>query len=659
MKSTDRAPGEGFLVLWVGGRDPREAGVQQRLRDEGVVVEEVALDGLVARTNRRAPDLVVLAGMAARAPDAFVRDLVRTEPGASVPVVTLGPSDAARPKATSRFGLVARLDAAEEPEQTGKRLSMLLRGLSRRSPRWRVKVALEELPSLARRMAVAGRCGLLASAEGGALAIDATGAVGPEPGLLVASLTGTLEPELALHERPPGRVRVLREAPGAPSRQTSLEGARVLLIDEDAERAQRLAARLQAAGAQTRATGIVSQAIHAGRGLDPTAVVVQAGALIERPLAPLWNDPRLAVASLLVLDGGALEADPSALLGEVARRCAPELTLRRRLVRREALAERLETLGPTRWLKVLGQCRHEVTFRLYAADGRGRVDLADGKIQGATFRPSDPRSAVVEGRAAVETLLGLRFGRVLAGPPGELGKLEGMRRRRRQSVVGRIVPTPPSGVHRKKGLVTEEVVASRSGAPRIVVPKPGGVAVPPPRSITASPEPRPPRSSRPTPAAPSSTPPRAGPPAVPLGDLADDEDVPTRSYSAAHASALQEQLRQSAKAGGGERPSRRRPLPPTLDELPAVSDEAAPADDGRRALPPTQDELPAAPDEDPVEPPVDAEAASAPERRSLRSTRDEAPSAGAPGASTPGERAARPPTRGAGPAASDPEEAEA
>jgi cytochrome c-type biogenesis protein CcmH/NrfG len=530
-------------VLWVGGREPAEAEVQAALRTEGVRVEEAALDGLVERANRRAPDLIVLAGLAAGAPDAILGRLMASHPARFVPVITLGPSAAARPKARSRFGLVARLDGEEEPGAIGKRIATLLRGLSRRPARWRVKVALEELPSVIRRTADAGRCGLLAAAEGGAVAIDAGGTLAPDPALLVASLTGTLEPTFSLHERAPGRVRVLRAPPRDDETPPTLEGARVLAIDERADRAASIAARLEAAGAQTRSAVADAAAIQAARGFDPTLVVVAAPALVEPALAPLWTDARLSVAPLLVLEDEALRASPATLLSTVGDLCAPERALRARLVRGEAVAERLETLGPTRWLKVLGRCEHDVTFRLFAAAGRGRVDLSSGTIQGASFHPSDPRAAAIQGRAAVEAIVALRFGRVLAGPPGELGKLEGMRRRRKMSIVGRIVPAPSADGPR--GLVTEEVVVQRmGGGAKVAVPKPGGVAVPPPRSL-----PDPPAADE----APS--------PAdfAPLGDV---DDAPTATYSAEHMSALRAQLRRTEKAGaepgaeaGGEGPT--------------------------------------------------------------------------------------------------------
>ncbi len=119
----------------------------------------------------------------------------------------------------------------------------------------------------------------------------------------------------------------------------------------------------------------------------------------------------------------------------------------------------------------------------------------------------------MDGRAAVDALMGFPYGRVLAGPPAAVTKLEGANVKRKQSVVGRIAPTPPSGVHRKRGLVAEEVVVKRTDATLMPI-------APPAKPTTL----------------------------VPLGDLGEDDEHETGAYSAETAA----ELRAAIRSGEGE-----------------------------------------------------------------------------------------------------------
>jgi len=145
-KTTDRAPGEGFLVAWVGGPAPWEPELQQRLRAAGVQIDSCALSGLIDRVNHRAPDLVVLSGAAGTAPTSIVADLAHIHPADSVPVVAIGRAAEASPKPRSRFGLVARLDEDAGVETLDKQVRTILRALSRRPAKWRIPSNPQELP---------------------------------------------------------------------------------------------------------------------------------------------------------------------------------------------------------------------------------------------------------------------------------------------------------------------------------------------------------------------------------------------------------------------------------------------------------------------------------------------------------------------------------
>ncbi|MCB9596774.1 MAG: tetratricopeptide repeat protein [Sandaracinaceae bacterium] len=553
VQGGDRAPGEGFVVLWLGGPGRWEPEVQRLLDAEGVRVEDSGLDVLVERASQRAPDLIVLTGAAASSPRAIVTRLAESHPSRSVPVIAIGPSEGARPKPKSRFGLVATLDREASADTLSKQILQLLRGLSRRPAKWRIKAGRTEILAIAERFSRNARSGLLTTRGAGAIAFDRSVGVAPPPEVLVSSLAGRDIDHLTFHERPPGRIRILEEAPHEDQTSPPLEGARIVVIDRDSARAGRLAARIEGAGGQARAVELDRLAVAAAKSLDPTVIVVGAHGLARSACEALWTEPRLVDASLLVLSDAAFDAPPALLLAPLADLCALEISIRKRLTNEEAIAERLETLGTARWLKVLGRMEHDVTFRVFAAAGRGRVDIAAGRVHGAAFRPSDTRMAMIEGRAAIDALLALPFGRVLAGPPEALAQLEGARASRKMSVIGEVAPTPeskPPGaapVAQPRGLIAAEVVLRTPD--RTAKPAHRSEPVIPRREVTTQPPP-------PGPDAPSR------PSGAPISDLADDEDfeMPTRNYTADAIAELQAELRTAAKVSEAptEPPPKRR-----------------------------------------------------------------------------------------------------
>ena len=452
-------------MLWAGGAGPNEGEIQAALIDAGVRVEETSLSSLRDRANGRAPDLIVLGGVAGSAPQTSLAQLSAQQPAATIPVVSLAAPKDVQTRPKSRYGLVARLDKDGDPVAVGRTILKLLRGLSRRPARWRVPTAVEEIPTIAKRFAETGRQGILATPEFGALALGADGDFAPSAGFLLAALRGVEEVDLTFHERPPGRVRVLRDIEPSDGRG-GLEDARILVIDTDRVRGAKLAKYLGVHGAEARPMLPTREALSAARTLDPTLVIVAAPSLAEQGCRPLWQDARLASASVLAIARDFLRsAQPVEMMGAIEAMCEPEATLLKRLRAGQPIPERIETLGAARWLKLLGWCDHILSFRVFAVSGRGRIDFVDSKIVGASFRPADPRTATIEGRAAVQSIVGLPFGRVLAGPADALARIEGVSSNRRSSVVGTLdAPSLAPREGGRRGLVAEEVVVHRGDA---------------------------------------------------------------------------------------------------------------------------------------------------------------------------------------------------
>lgn len=281
---------------------------------------------------------------------------------------------------------------------------------------------LADLESWLKRASQRGQCGLLVCDESGAGLV-----VGPDgsPVPLVATLRAELEkmdtkaPELAWHERPLDAVRVLAARPGEEGK-ADLDGARVLVFDSDDERGVAWTDRLGAAGAQARLAGSAEE-LRQARSLDPTLIVVSAGELVRGEASPLWQDARLAVASLLVVDDERLEeVQPAWLLGAATELCAAERSLQKRLEGGELVDERIETLGPARWMRVTSRCAEATRLVLLTDDAEVTVRIDAGKIRGASLEPVGGER--VEGKAALQALLSMHVGRVLVGPPDEVAR---------------------------------------------------------------------------------------------------------------------------------------------------------------------------------------------------------------------------------------------
>ncbi len=442
------ALGEAYLVLWAGSVSERERQVQDALRQAKIRVETAEGETVAERAAARAPDLIVLDTSMSERAEAHVANVLARAPAAAL-VALSGSSDAA-PKARSRFGLVARLDSDAEPALLATQIGELLERLSAEPASFPLKGNPEQLPALAARFASMERTGILVVENGGGIAIDSRGPIAPS----VAFSEKTTS--LRFEERPHGSVRVLHAPSAADASEGSLSHIRVLVVDEDETRRERLAQELLNAKAEVRTAEPELESLIARCMLDPSVIVVAAPALTKSGAAALFAEPRLASAALLVLDEEALELAGEALLGSVRDLARSERDLRQRLRNREPIAERLETLGPARWLKLLGECRYEVSLRVFSASGFVAIDFSAGQLASATLKRAG--QAPIEGKPVLDALKTFFFGRVLAGPRVALAAFERANQRREVHVVGKI----GSGVRPKHPFVAEEVVVQRS-----------------------------------------------------------------------------------------------------------------------------------------------------------------------------------------------------
>jgi CheY-like chemotaxis protein len=230
--------------------------------------------------------------------------------------------------------------------------------------------------------------------------------------------------EYEFHETSGGRLSTLPTATDPEDIDLSgLRGARVVILDSDELRAEKLAHVLSARGVQIAAADFSTAVIPRIREVDPQVVVLDSGAVggqgIEFVRA-MRKDPQLRWASMLVVrwedfwPASASDAEPH--LAELASRILPmidqDAEVARRVEDEVDFDTRLELIGPGRLLRALGSIPG---VRHLAIGGQKRsieVDIADNSIVGAYATLREGTTQSLQGMPALLALWGLNSGRV-------------------------------------------------------------------------------------------------------------------------------------------------------------------------------------------------------------------------------------------------------
>jgi CheY-like chemotaxis protein/outer membrane biosynthesis protein TonB len=230
--------------------------------------------------------------------------------------------------------------------------------------------------------------------------------------------------EYEFHETSGGRLSTLPTATDPEDVDLSaLQGARVVILDADELRAERLAHVLAARGVQIAAADFSTAVIPRIREVDPQVVVLDSGAVgghgIEFVRA-MRKDPQLRWASMLVVrwedfwPNSASGADPD--LAQLAGRILPmidqDAEMARRVEDEVDFDTRLELIGPGRLLRALGSMPG---VRHLAIGGHKRnveIDIADNSIVGAYATLREGTTQSLQGMPALIALWGLNSGRV-------------------------------------------------------------------------------------------------------------------------------------------------------------------------------------------------------------------------------------------------------
>jgi DNA-binding response OmpR family regulator/Flp pilus assembly protein TadD len=423
-------------ILMVGQGEPMQTELGEALRRHGMSVAGCATAELEKAVRVYAPDLVVLIGDAAvRGGVGVVRRMATNRATDVLPVAVVS-NDAALKSDSRRFrsGAVAVVPRGAGPDAIARRLSELAYEVPDRPGMLSGRLDAHNLRDVVELVSNETKTGLLSirspkgTIQGMPVVIETEGASAHNMELILDRLREAIhdtEPlEYEFHETSGGRLSTL---PGPIEPQevdlSQLRGARVVILDADELRAEKLAQVLLQRGVHIAAADFSTAVIPRVREIDPQVVVLDSSAVGGKGIdfvRALRKDPQLRWASMLVVrwedfwPPSAEAAAPN--IAQLASRICPLIEQDREISRRVEdeidFDTRLELVGPGRLLRALGSVPG---VRHVAISGHKRsveVDIADNSIVGAYATLHEAGEQTLQGMPALLAAWGMTAGRV-------------------------------------------------------------------------------------------------------------------------------------------------------------------------------------------------------------------------------------------------------
>ncbi|MGD8608554.1 MAG: tetratricopeptide repeat protein, partial [Myxococcales bacterium] len=230
--------------------------------------------------------------------------------------------------------------------------------------------------------------------------------------------------EYEFHETNGGRLSTLPAPMGSDELDLSqLGGARLVLLDSDELRAEKLAHLLTARGLRVAAADFSTAVIPRVREIDPQVVVLDSNAVGGRGIElvrAVRKDPQLRWASMLVVRWEdywpSATSEPGPNLAQLAGRIFPlieqDLEIARRVEEEVDFDTRLELVGPGRLLRALGSVAGVRHVTVAGPKRSIEIDIADNSILGAYAALHEGTTQSLQGMPALMALWGLNSGRV-------------------------------------------------------------------------------------------------------------------------------------------------------------------------------------------------------------------------------------------------------
>ncbi|MGB8332353.1 MAG: tetratricopeptide repeat protein [Polyangiales bacterium] len=423
-------------VLMVGQGEPMQTALGEALRRHGISVAGCATAELERAVRVYAPDLVVLIGDAAvRGGATVVRRMAANRATDVLPVAVVSNDAVLKHEGQDfRSGAVAIVPRGAGADAIARRLAELAEELPERPGLMTGSINERNLQDVVDLVSNDTKTGILSIRspkgvlQGMPMVVEIERASAHNTELILERLREAMERseplEYEFHETSGGRLSTFPNVSDAEDLDLSpLRGARVVILDSDELRAEKLAQVLSARGVQIAAADFSTAVIPRIREIDPQVVVLDSNAVGGRGIEfvrAMRKDPQLRWASMLVVrwedfwPSSASEAEPD--LRQLAGRMLPmidqDAEMARRVEDEVDFDTRLELIGPGRLLRALGSMPG---VRHVAIGGHKRsveIDIADNSIVGAYATLHEGTTQSIQGMPALLALWGLNSGRV-------------------------------------------------------------------------------------------------------------------------------------------------------------------------------------------------------------------------------------------------------
>ncbi|MCC6898568.1 MAG: hypothetical protein IT377_06315 [Polyangiaceae bacterium] len=433
-------PGEPSVLL-VGAPETLSAALEPALARHRVQVVRAAVQEVADAVIALAPDLVVLAGDAARDSGHHILRALALSPQSSVvPVAILDDNTELETRLQAfRHGAAAVIPRSASMDEMADRIATLAREIPDREAETLGDVGEATLQELVGALEHELRTGILSvraqgSSEGQAIRIVLGGGRALTETIddfvsRVREHVVTAEPlTYEFDERAAGTVQLLGGVDTEPPEtHVDVKGLRVVLADSDAARADAIAQELRERGVDVVVTDLDPSEVrfHRIRTMDPAVLLIgeqEAQGEGYELMRRMRRDTRLRWASLLVVRWNEVWSEERAvpaierILGTLSALAEPERALAERADSRAAFDTRLEITGPARLLRGLTSATKAVRATIQNPRLRVRIDVSEGLVVGAAGEVLAPEARELSGPVALAALMVVSSGRVHVEP---------------------------------------------------------------------------------------------------------------------------------------------------------------------------------------------------------------------------------------------------
>ncbi len=422
-------------VLMVGQGEPMQTALGEALRRQGVSVAGCATAELEQAVRVYAPDLVALIGDAAVRGGANVLRRMAANRATDVLPVAVVSNEAPSKEETRGFrtGAVAVVPRGGGVDAIARRLAELTQEVPERAGLIRGQIDQSNLQDVVDLVSHEGRTGILSirspkgGLEGIPVVIETEGPSAHKMERILEKLREAVgessSVEYEFHETSRGRLSTLP----APMESNDfdladLEGARVVLLDSDELRAEKLAQLLGARGVRVAAADFSPAVIPRVREIDPQVIVLDStvvGGLGMELVRAIRKDPQIRWASMLVVrwddfwpESNEIGPDLAQLAGRIIPLIEQDREIAQRVEDEVDFDTRLELVGPSRLLRALGSMPGVRHVAIAGPKRSVEVDIADNSIVGAYATIHEGTTQSIQGMPALLALWGMNAGRV-------------------------------------------------------------------------------------------------------------------------------------------------------------------------------------------------------------------------------------------------------